>query len=494
MTPDNPNGTKVWRDCALLVALALSLRTAYLLVTPRILDSADAIHYIEAARHFATGDFVGFNAKIPILYPMLGALAHFLNSDYEWALAFVSLAASTLLILPVYALSRDLHGARAARTACILISVWPWLIDYASRPGPDALGCTLWFSSVWLFSRALRRGGLWIAAALVSFIALHLTRAEGTVLIAAAFVGAFILILDPRSGSLRRFIPFAVGCVVCLAAYAAYMHFVTGSATVNYRIQFILHDFSFPRFASAALRSFSDVLPVMIGPVPLLFAGVGLFHRRRDDMFPRDLRLEFFVLFFAAAQWFISLFVLSTEPRYLMSVVVTFGLWAARGISLVSDDWAKHAWGRFVRWLPIAGTVFLMLIGSVASIGVHFLDRQPTQPVEYKTVGLWMRDNLPPGLIFTRKPQVGYYADMPTTGPNKRDTLAQAIERAKSVHARYVVVDERYSVKIVPGIAPLLDPALAPKDLIHLKTFDPYPASRVQVYAVAEQPTAPPPQ
>jgi len=493
MKPDTPNEANAWRDCALFVALALLVRTAYLLATPRILDSADAIHYIETARRFVAGDFIGFNAKIPLLYPLLGALAHRLNSDYEWAFAFVSLAASTLLVLPVYALSRDLHGVRAARTASILVCVWPWLIDYATRLGPDALGCTLWFSSVWLFSRALRQGGLWIAAAMAAFLALHLTRAEGTVLIAAAFVGAFILILAPGSGSLRRFVSFAVGCVLCLGGYAAYMHFVTGSATINYRIHFIVNEFSLTRFASTALRSFSDVLPVMIGPVLLAFAGVGLFHRDRDDAPLRDVRLEVYVLFFAAAQWFISLFVLSTEPRYLMSVVVALGLWAARGITLVSDDWAEREWGRFLRWLPIAAAVFMMLIGSAASIGVQFLHRQPPQPLEYKTAGIWMRDNLLRGVIFTRKPQVAYYADMPSTGPDTHDTLAQAIERAKSAHARYIVVDERYTAKMVPGLAPLLDPATAPQELVHLKTFDLYPDSRVAIYAFADQSATFPP-
>jgi hypothetical protein len=97
-----------------------------------------------------------------------------------------------------------------------------------------------------------------------------------------------------------------------------------------------------------------------------------------------------------------------------------------------------------------------------------------------------MKENLDKGLIFTRKPQVGYYAGMPSTGPDLNDTLAQAIERAKSVHARYMVVDERYTAKMVPGMAPLLDPALAPSTLRLLNIFDPYPESRVVVYEITD--------
>ena len=493
-------GAGATRDCILFLGLALLFRVAYLLATPRIIDSADAIHYIETAKHFVAGDFWQFNAKIPILYPLLAALAHLFVADYEWAFALVSLVASTLLVIPAYALSRDLHGPRAARITALIVSIWPWLIDYASRIGPDALGCTLWFLSVWLFARGLRRGSAWLLGALLAFIGLHLTRAEGTVLMAAAFAGAFVLCLGAENRSLRRLIPFGAGCAILLGAYAAYMYFVTGAATVNYRVHFIVSEFSLARFAATGLRSFSDVLPVMLGPVLLVFMGVGLFHRERtvdagpNDTFTCDARLEFYVLFFAAAQWFISLFVLSPEPRYLMSVTVALSLWSARGIAIVSDKLAGRSWGRILRWAPVGLVILLMLLGSAVSVGSQFLQRQPPQPLEYKVAGRWMKENLPPGLVFTRKPQVGYYADMPSTGPDLNDTLAQAIERAKSVHARYIVVDERYTAKMAAGLAPLLDPALAPPDLRRLETFDLYPASRVVIYEVLDQAAASPPR
>jgi hypothetical protein len=327
---------------------------------------------------------------------------------------------------------------------------------------------------------------------LPALIGLHLTRAEGTVLMAAAFAGAFVLCLGAENRSLRRLIPFGAGCAILLGAYAAYMHFVTGAATVNYRVHFIVSEFSFARFAATGLRSFSDVLPVMLGPVLLVFMGVGLFHRERtadtgpNDAFTRDARLEFYVLFFAAAQWFISLFVLSPEPRYLMSVIVALSLWSARGVAIVSAESAAQPGGRVLRWAPAGVVVLLMLLGCSISIGSQFLHQQPGQPIEYKVAGLWMKENLDKGLIFTRKPQVGYYADMPSTGPDLNDTLAQAIERAKAVRARYIVVDERYTAKMVTGMAPLLDPALAPPALRLLKIFDPYPESRVVVYEITD--------
>ena len=70
----------------LFLGLAFLFRAAYLFATPRIIDSADAIHYIDTAKHFVAGDFWQFNAKIPILYPLFAALAHFFVADYEWPL------------------------------------------------------------------------------------------------------------------------------------------------------------------------------------------------------------------------------------------------------------------------------------------------------------------------------------------------------------------------------------------------------------------------
>jgi 4-amino-4-deoxy-L-arabinose transferase-like glycosyltransferase len=480
-------------ECFAFFLFALILRTAYLLAMTRVLDSADAIHYIEAAKHFTSGDFLGFDAKIPILYPLLAAAFHYVARDYEFACVLTSLFASSLLVAPIFALSRDLHGLRVARISALIICVWPWLIDYATRIGPDALGCTLWFTSIWTLSRALHRGGWWIFAAQLSFFGLHLTRAEGTVLLCAAIVIAIPLYLKDGSRSLKRLIPFVAGCTILLGLYAAYMRAVTGDATVNYRVHFILRDFQFRKFAITALRSFSDVLPVMTGPVMLLFAGKGLFHIEPKDasgVFPRDARLEFFVLLFAGAQWFISLFVLSAEPRYLMSVTTALGLWSARGVVLVSEDLKRQKYGKLFRWAPIGVVLLMMSIGVAASIAAQFTNGQPQQPVEYKKVGLWMKENLQPGLVFTRKPQVGYYADMPTTGPNKEDSMEQAIERARVGGARYMVVDERYSVKITPGLAPLLNPEMAPPGLKHLKTFDLYPASRVVVYEVLNKTAA----
>ena len=138
-----------------------------------------------------------------------------------------------------------------------------------------------------------------------------------------------------------------------------------------------------------------------------------------------------------------------------------------------------------MRWLlphlPALALIAFMLLGTARTLGGEFVSDRPRQPVEYKEAGLWMRDNLEPGLVFTRKPQVAYYANMPSTGPLDTDTLEQALARAKEARARYLVVDERYAPA---SLRSLLDPAQAPPGLGFLQEFNRHPQARLVVYRI----------
>jgi hypothetical protein len=154
---------------------------------------------------------------------------------------------------------------------------------------------------------------------------------------------------------------------------------------------------------------------------------------------------------------------------------------------LVTREAATHSCGRLLRTLPIGITLLFMLQGTVVTLGAEFMGRVPRQPREYKVVGQWMSENLEPGIILTRKPQVGFYASMPTTGPAPGDTPLSLLDRAKLSGARYLVVDERYTANEVPQLRALLDPAQAPPFLRPIrKDLSPYPAARVAIYEIVD--------
>lgn len=466
-----------------LTALAFAYRLLFLLAVPRVLDTADAIHYVEAAASFASGNLLGHDPKIPLFYPLLGALFSKLGfADLEWACRMVSFTASTLVVVPVYFLARDLHGRPAARIAGLTVALWPWLADYGCSISTESLAVLLWFTGLWLFARGARQGGVALYVGGVAFFALALTRPEGLFILLCTAPAALLLNWPLDRARVMRLLPFAVFCLLFIAANTLYTRLLSGETTANYRIGFIVAEFDWMRFAHTAVQTASDVFPVMLGPVLFLFLGVGFFCPRDTQ---RDGRLEACVLFFALAQWGLSLFVLSPAPRYLMAPLIALSLWSACGMVLASAYLATTgAHGRKLRVLPIAALLSFFLVHAAITLGSEHLGRRPREPREYKEAGRWMAEHLEPGLIFTRKPQVGFYAKMPSTGPALEENLAQALDRARAAKARYVVIDERYTAAMAPALAPLLDPAQAPAGLVHQKSFDTWPDSRVVIYAL----------
>jgi hypothetical protein len=267
------------------------------------------------------------------------------------------------------------------------------------------------------------------------------------------------------------------------------MRTVTGEAVVTSRadastLRYVLIDQG-AATAKAFLALFGEVLPIMLGPFLLIFAGAGLFMTSERR---RDLRLEAMVLAFAAAQFVLAGLSTYAEPRYVMNVAIAVTLWSARGIALTSTHGASLARAQWLRMLPVAGLIALFSFGLAVNIVPPLLGRMSYQPVEYKLAGRWMKENLEPGLILCRKPQVGYYAGMPSTGPAPEDSIEAVLQRARDAGARYLVVDERYTAKMVPSLAALLDPANAPDGLrLVMADLSPYPEARIVIYEVTPE-------
>jgi len=477
------------REIALWMGVALAGRLVFLALSPRAIDSADSIRYLEVARDLSAGGFFDFDARIPMLYPALTALAGLAVPDLEWAAILVSLCASVLLVWPVFRLSETMHGRSSARVAALAICLWPWLVDYGCRVAPEALMSLLWFGALWALVRTIRSGGLWPYLAAALCFGLHLARPEGIVLWLAAPLVALFLRERERDARASRLVPFVILSVACLLLYATYMRFVTGEAVVSSRasassLRYVFIDRGVD-MAKAFVALFSSVLPIMLGPFLLIFAGAGFFmtsEKRRDG------RLEAMVLTFAGVQFVLAGLSTYAEPRYIMNVAIALSLWSARGIALAGAKAASQERYRWLRVLPVAGLIALLGFGLAVNIVPPLFGRMSYQPVEYKLAGEWMKVNLEPGLILCRKPQVGFYAGMPSTGPAPRESVPEILQRARDAGAPYLVVDERYSAEMIPSLKALLDPANAPEGLRLLKAdLSPYPTARIVVYEVVAE-------
>ncbi|GMV99132.1 MAG: hypothetical protein AMXMBFR84_02710 [Candidatus Hydrogenedentota bacterium] len=476
---------------AALVLAAFAYRIAYWLLLGRVIDTADAIHYLNAAQTFAEGGFLSADPRIPPLYPLLTAcLGGLLQVHLETAACLISLAAGSLALVPICGIARKLHGPSSARVMALLFILWPWLVDCAARVSPDALAILLWFSGLLAFAKAVRgEGSFWKPAVL--YFLLHLTRPEG-VLIAVASCAASVALIDRETRTTlgARPLRWASGLLLFATMFAGYllwMRAATGEFVLSPRIgqpaealQYALVDRG-KDTAKAFLQLFSHTLPVMLGPYLLCLAGFGLLHTH--PAIRRDFRLECFLLLMASAQFVVAGLSTHAEPRYLMATTVALSIFACRGMIIAGDAWGhKH---HLLRRAPVWVLALLLVAGMAAVAAPRWMGRMSYQPIEYKIAGEWMKAHLEPGLVFTRKPQVGYYAGMPTTGPAQTDTLDQAIDRAQAAGARYFVVDERYSTQMVPSLKPLLDPAHAPPELKLVEAgLSPLAEARIVIYEI----------
>jgi dolichyl-phosphate-mannose-protein mannosyltransferase len=479
----------VWCDLALFAFISVVFRAVFWAAMPRVIDSADAIHYLGVAKQLAAGAFSEADPRIPPLYPALCAVVGFLVTDLELAARLVSLAASVLLVIPVYLICRRLHGRPTARVAALIVVCWPWLADYGLRVAPESLAMLLWFTALWCLINALERHAIWGLFAVLAYGALTLTRPEGVgLLIAAPVVAGAAYWSDERGRPLKRLIPYLIVGGVFLVAYVLVMHQLTGTATVSPRVVDLSDSatHAFVARGEAMARTFSrllsHVVPVMLGPFFLIFAGVGLFRRGAEE---RLLHAEALVLGMAGVQWLAAVLSTYPEPRYMMAVVIIGGVYAARGMVLVGEQIRDRRYGALLSKAPVIIMLALMAFGTARAVAPEWMGGLPSQPREYKIAGQWMRDTLEPGLILTRKPQVGFYADMPSHGPAEGDTLERVLERAREHEARYLVVDERYTTQLVPGLRPLLDAANAPASLRLLRDdLSPYDEARIVIYEV----------
>lgn len=203
-----------------LLALAAALRFAYVLAYPQVPLCAecavvpDYALYDEVGRNVADGKgFIGgFAAKTydaaavvnpdtpeigigPVYPAFLGAIYTLAGHNVDAARA-VQAAVSTLLLFPLFTITRWTFGRSAALAATGLTAVYPAFIVYSGMLLTEALSTTLLVVAIWAVLWASRddRAGRWVLAGVVMGLVI-LLRAE--VLPLAGMAAAIVLWRTP---------------------------------------------------------------------------------------------------------------------------------------------------------------------------------------------------------------------------------------------------------------------------------------------------------
>src|SRR5260370_1205545 len=93
----------------------------------------DDVWYATLGKNLISGNFRdGLSTYWPPLYPVLVGLSSLLFHDLEFAGRFVSIAAGSLLVIPVYLLGRNLYGNRIASIGAFFVIINPLLISVST--------------------------------------------------------------------------------------------------------------------------------------------------------------------------------------------------------------------------------------------------------------------------------------------------------------------------------------------------------------------------
>ena len=177
-----------------IICISVILK-AFLFASDSMINN-DGLLYIAAAQDFAAGHFKEGLSVFPMpFYPLLIAIIHFLIPDWAAAARVISVTFIVFTLIPLYLLTKELFGRKAAFWACLAFAIAPFpnsLADSIIRD-PGFIFCTAWAVYFALRSSQSPRIILFAATAFFSLVSM-LFRIEGIMLI--LFFPTYFLVLS----------------------------------------------------------------------------------------------------------------------------------------------------------------------------------------------------------------------------------------------------------------------------------------------------------
>ena len=404
----------VWRQVAVVAALALVVRVAYLFFTTAVYG--DAVNYSWVAQSLARGQGPSADPFWSSLFCFWEALFLRFGVPPVAGAIVASLVPGVLLVVPATLLARHAFGPRAAWLAGLFCAVHPRLVEYSGNGYAESF-FLLAFTTGALFL-AKMNGPRPLACALgwgFAFGVFAGVRTEALVAFAATVPLAFLALRPPkgppageRPRAPRLPLTLAAGIAAFLAtavAYAFLSSAALGTSTLFQKTSNLQKNFSEQLDMKEAARetygtegtlyggrpaprkSLADILltlarrypanfmytlerlpGVILTPLPLFAVLFPLFVRRgapRGALAPLLLMLLFPLAFYPLIQ---------LEPRLLFPVLVPVAVFGAAGLEafVAYVDRAK-AW----RWLlPGAAAALVIFSGALAALRGLDVERQ----------------------------------------------------------------------------------------------------------------------
>jgi 4-amino-4-deoxy-L-arabinose transferase-like glycosyltransferase len=452
----------------------------------------DGVRYIAIARQFQTTGSP-FDPLFHPLYPMLLGLVQWVIRDWETAGRLLATAFGVALLLPAWALARDVMGRPVALLTAALLAVHPSLVRNSSSVLADSTYAFLLATGVWLGWSALAAAHrAWLPVAGVVLGLAYLVRPEATLYLAGLLVVA--LIVSVRDRAVLRWLPWIggglTGFAVVAAPYLVYLRRSLGTWTLSGKVAHNLvldlgasvgqnplaHPTAVLAHTFVNLLAFLKYsLPDLLPGVLILFFLPGVLWRAREEgWFGREgVLLALMIPPFGTLAF-------HAEGRVFLGVLAFALPFVAAGM-IATAGWIV---GRpSPRWSAVfaAGVLLLALATALRPV----LRPDPAEAVYRQAARMIAETESGDAVVLDRKPFVAYYSGRRHAPLGAEVTPADLQAAARRAGARVVVLDSR-ALEDRPQLAPLVWSA-PPPGFDVVRDFEAGPFARLRVLKVVER-------
>lgn len=510
-----------------IILLALGFRI--FLFRYRYAVKFDEPHYLQLA---ASSVLYGFeNILHPHwspMYPFLIAIMSLLVRNFELAGRLVSAISGSLVILPVFFLTKNLFGKKTACLSAILIALYPVLAFSSTNVLTESTYMLLSISGIAVGWLALKKGSKILGLVTGLFFGMsYLTRPEGIgCLIVFLWWGITLALVRLTKKKMAKEIIIvllfsAISCLLISSPYLIYLRKEMGKWSLSQK-------WDTGRYAIGSLRKLSEdnkMLPVdmgwhmgnfsklkLKGKVRDSFAGTYFLKRvaknyydlvkraipsiltgslfillilgflgeyLRKDKIKFNIYLLSHVLFF----WFILIPFFISLDRYMIPILPICFVWIGNGLNVLYK-WLILSFRSIATNSPkflektkkisiLVIVLFLLIFSYLPEFGKIIVRDKYSRdfwadPIELRKAGLWLktRTNHPPVLMSYNK-AIDFYAgqyDVKKGVSFADNTFDRILKYAYYRGVEYIVVDERYKEKF-PQLNFLLEKEIIPPEL-----------------------------
>jgi asparagine N-glycosylation enzyme membrane subunit Stt3 len=470
-------------------------------------------------RHFANGEANSMELASDICYVLFGIL----------------------LIIPMYLLAKEMYGRRAAVVSAALVAVYPAIstapLFWGTLTEPPYYFFV--YTGLLMALVAMRRERWWAFLLAGVFLGMaYLTRPEAVAYVAVVgVVIALVRLFEKRllkRATWSGLLIYLSGFLLFFLPYVYYVYRETGSWMVSekagvtfvtciglsenntvafdqatwgldstglevfffsresYHVNMIdvirAYPSQFVQLVSRNVRRFvSGLLSLELFSYYLLpLMGVAFFKTAWDK---RRSKGELLLLASLTPVMVFLLFFI--QDRYIATLLPTLVIWLGLGVSelgvwlrdtvanLLGQRGLLRLWRAVLAALPTVCLILLLILLQARVIAQY--TSTGSFRSEHKTVGLWLRDNIPPNsVIMSRYPAIAFYADS-RWEPTPNADVPQVLKYARANAVDYFVLDELEARDLRPQFLPLLRGENVPAglELIHV---DDSPSGKLVVF------------